>query len=148
MKEAVERMKALGPETAGKEGQLGTLNEILTLCESVKLTEPVIDWAHLHARSKGLIKTKEDYTKVLDEIEKRLGTEAIKNLHIHFTPVEFTDRGERKHHPMDETQYGPSFKPLAELIAQLGLRPVVISETPLLDRDSKKMRDILHQILK
>jgi len=155
MRDAVERMKTLGiagvrlgPETAGKEGQLGTLNEILALCEGVESTEPVIDWAHLHARGKGFIKTKEDYAKVLDEIEKRLGTEAVKNLHVHYTPVEFTDRGERKHHPMDENQYGPSFKPLAQLIAQLDLKPVVISETPLLDRDSKKMRDALNQILK
>lgn len=150
MGKAVERIKALGvtgvrlgPETTGKKTQLGGLNEILTLCESVELTEPVIDWAHIHARNAGLIKTKEDYANILDKIEDRLGMEAVKNLHIHYTPVEFTNKGERKHHTMSELGYGPSFRPFAELIAKLSLKPVVISESPVLDVDAQKMRDIV-----
>ena len=154
MKEALERIKALGitrvylgPEIMGKMSQLGSLNEILTLCESVDQTQPTIDYGHLHARGSGAIKTKDDYAKILYEVENRLGSDVLVNLHCHYTPVEYTKRGEKKHHPMPEPGFGPDFKSFAELIAELGLKPVIISESPLLDRDSIRMRGTLLQIL-
>lgn len=150
MNEVIEVMHALGikdvklgPETMGKLSQFGSLDEILTLCEQVEQTVPVVDWAHIHAREKGKFKTIDDYGEVLDEIEKRLGSETVKNLHCHFTRVEFTDKGEKCHHIMDETDYGPDFRPLAKLIAELDLKPIIISESPILDVDSIKMRKIL-----
>jgi len=150
MREVVESMRALqitkvhlGPETTGKLSQLGNLDEILTLCEGVELTEPVIDWAHIHAREGGKMKTLDDFRKALGTIEKQLGTKAMKNLHCHYTLVEFTAKGEKRHRTMKEIEYGPPFEPLASLIAELGLTPVIISESPFLDLDSQKMRDIV-----
>ena len=150
MSEVVESMRSLqiteahlGPETTGKVSQLGSLDEVLTLCERVELTEPVIDWAHIHAREGGKMKTLDDFRKALDTIEKRLGTDAVKNLHCHYTLVEFTGKGEKRHHIMDEVEYGPPFEPLATLIAELGLTTVIISESPILDADAQKMRDIV-----
>jgi deoxyribonuclease-4 len=150
MKEVVESMRSnsitrvhLAPETTGKPSQLGNLQEVLTLCEKVELTEPNIDWAHLHAREKGKLKTMDDFRKVIDEIEKRLGTDAVKNLHCHYSHIEFTDKGERRHHLMEEVEYGPDFNLLASLIAELDLKPVMICESPNLDIDALKMRDIL-----
>ena len=150
MSEVVESMKSLGitrvnlgPETMGKLSQFGSLDEILTLCENLGLTEPVIDWAHIHARERGGLKTAEDFAKILDTVGKRLGTEAMKNLHYHYTPVEFTNKGEKRHHTMNEVGYGPDFKLLASIIAELGLKPVIISETPVIDIDAQKMRDIV-----
>lgn len=155
MKEAVERAKAegvrkayLGPETTGKKSQVGDLNEILTMCEEVDMTLPTVDWAHLHARGIGAIKSKGDYAKMLDEIEKRLGLDVVKNLHCHYTPVEFTDKGEKEHHTMEEPGYGPDFEPLAELIAELGFNPVIISESPILDLDSIRMKTIVERFLR
>ncbi|MFQ5999226.1 MAG: TIM barrel protein [Candidatus Bathyarchaeia archaeon] len=150
MSEVVESMKSLqitkvhlGPETTGKPSQFGSLDEVLTLCEKVELTEPVVDWAHIHARDGGKMKTVNDFREALIEIEKRLGTDAMKNLHCHYTLVEFTDKGEKRHHIMDEVEYGPPFEPLATLIAELDLKPVIISESPVLDVDAQKMRDMV-----
>jgi len=150
MDEVVESMRSLGitkvhlgPETTGKPSQFGSLDEVLTLCERVELTEPVIDWAHIHAREGGKMKTVNDFREALNDIEKRLGTDATKNLHCHYTLVEFTGKGEKCHHTMDEVEYGPSFELLASLIAELDLKPVVISESPILDVDAQKMRDIV-----
>jgi len=151
MKEVTETMRAnnitkvkLAPETTGKPSQLGDLQEILTMCEEVELTRPTIDWAHLHARERGKLKTKEDFRKIIDEIEKRLGTDAVKNLHCHFSQIEFTAKGEKRHHTMDEVEYGPDFKLLASLIVDLDLKPVLICESPNLDIDAQQMRDILN----
>jgi len=142
------RKVKLGPETMGKLSQFGSLDEILTICEEVEHTVPVVDWAHIHAREKGKFKTINDYHEVLDEIEKRLGNDSVKNLHCHFTRVEFTDKGEKCHHTLDETDYGPEFRPLAKIIAEQDLKPVIISESPILDVDSIKMKNILIEELK
>jgi deoxyribonuclease-4 len=155
VKETVESLKNLGiknvkigPETMGKPSQFGSLDEVLSLCEEVEQAQPVIDWAHLHARDKGRFKTIDDFRKVIEEIEKRLGTEAARNMHCHFTKVEFTDKGEKCHHIMDEADYGPDFTMLAKVIAEYKLNPVIISESPILDLDAVKMRDILQNELR
>ncbi len=155
LKDVVESMKTLGikkvkigPETMGKQSQFGSLEEILKLCEEVEQTQPVIDWAHLHARDKGRFRTIEDFRKVVEEIENRLGTEAVKDMHCHFTKVEFTEKGEKRHHTLDEAEYGPDFTLLAKVIVEFKLRPVIISESPVLDVDAVKMRDILQREIK
>jgi deoxyribonuclease-4 len=155
LKDVVERLRALGisdvklgPETMGKPTQFGSLEEVLALCEQVEQTQPVIDWAHLHARDRGRFKNVDDFRVVVEEIERRLGTEAVKNMHCHFTKVEFTDKGEKCHHTMDEAGYGPDFEMLAKIIADFRLNPVIISESPVLDVDAIKMRDILRKEMK
>ena len=154
LKEVVETMRNLGirntkigPETMGKPSQLGSLDEVVGICEDVEQTQLVVDWSHLHAREMGRLGTLEDFRKVAEKIETRLGTEALKNMHCHFTKIEFTDKGERRHHPLNEERYGPDFGMLAQIIAEYKLRPVVISESPLLDLDAMRMRDILRELL-
>jgi deoxyribonuclease-4 len=125
----------------GKHAQVGSLDEILTISEKVERTQLVIDWGHLHARSGGRLNSAADFRAVIEEAEKRLGTEAVKNMHCHFSKIEFTNKGERRHHILDEEAYGPNFSSFAEVISEFKLRPVVICETPLLDVDAMKMRD-------
>ncbi|RLI06258.1 deoxyribonuclease IV [Candidatus Bathyarchaeota archaeon] len=138
------RMPSLGPETTGKPTQLGSLEEIIRICEEVENCRPVVDWAHLHAREgKGSIRGKDDYRAVLELLEARLGREAVLDLHVHYTPVEFSAKGEVRHHTMAEAGYGPDFRPFAELVAEMGLRPVIISESPVLDRDSILMKKMV-----
>jgi deoxyribonuclease-4 len=150
MEEVVEAMRSLGitrvhlaPEMMGKQAQFGTVEEVCALCERVDLTEPNVDWAHLHARDQGGFKTVDDMRKVMDTIEKRLGTNALKNLHCHYSHIEFTDKGERRHHNIDRTEYGPDFQFLAQLIAERQLKPVIACETPNLDVDAVKLRDMV-----
>ena len=137
-------LPALGPETTGKPSQLGSLDEIISICEAVESCRPVVDWAHIHARDgKGSIRGRADYEAILNKLESRLGGDVVEDLHTHFTRVEFSAKGEVKHHTMAEEDYGPDFAPLAELIAELGLRPVIISESPILDRDSLVMKEMV-----
>jgi deoxyribonuclease-4 len=137
----------LGPEVSGKLAQLGSLDETLAICESVDHTQPVIDWAHLHARQRGNLRTITDFRRVFEAIENRLGSKTAKNLHCHFSLVEYGYRGERRHHPLHTPGYGPKFDLLADAIASLDLTPVIISESPLLDQDAREMRDIVHRKL-
>ncbi len=89
------------------------------------------------------MKTANDFRVVIEKIEKRLGGDAFRNWHCHFTRVEFTEKGEKRHHTLDEVEYGPDLHHLATLITELNLKPVIISESPILDVDAQKMRDMV-----
>ncbi len=136
VKSAIEALKAEGLsdvhmclETMGKVNQLGNLDEVMALCELDDWLLPTIDFGHLNARDRGSIKTKEDYAFILDTLENRLGSDRAKVFHAHFSKIEYTDGGEKKHLTFEDDVFGPDFMPLAELIAERDLSPTIICES-------------------
>lgn len=117
------------PETMGKINQLGTLEEVLELCGVDERFLPTVDFGHLNARTLGGIKTRGDYAKMLDLIENALGFERLKNMHIHFSKIEYTNGGEKRHLTFADKQFGPDYEPLIEEIHKRGLEPSIICES-------------------
>lgn len=152
IREVVERLKQegikilIGPETTGKKSQVGSLEETIKICQEIEMTAPTVDFAHLHARSTGkMFENKDDYLRVFRLIEEKLGSEIAKNLHTHFSEIEYTEKGERKHLDLG-TKNEPPFIPLAEVIIENGYTPTIICETPLLDLDALKMKKVLEKL--
>jgi len=120
---------AVAPETMGKPAQLGNLDEILELCTVVGgKVVPAIDFGHLHAAGKGALTEVASFSEVLDRIEVALGAGALTSLHIHFSQIEFTRAGERRHRTTLDEGYGPDFTYLARLIYDRNLAPTIICE--------------------
>ncbi|MDK2887728.1 MAG: deoxyribonuclease [Thermoanaerobacter sp.] len=119
----------VAPETAGKPAQLGSLDEVLEFCTLDPRVVPAVDFAHLHAAGRGALKSMEDFAIVLDRIESWLGKEAVRKLHIHFSPIEFTGAGERRHRTLLDGGFGPDFRFLARLIVERKLTPTIICES-------------------
>lgn len=117
------------PETMGKINQLGTLEEVLELCGVDERFLPTVDFGHLNARTLGGIKSRDDYAKMLDLIENELGHERLSRMHIHFSKIEYTGGGEKKHLTFADKQYGPQYEPLLEEIHKRGLEPSIICES-------------------
>lgn len=130
-------------ETMGKINQLGSLEEVIELCNVDERVWPTIDFGHLHCRGLGAINSKEDYADILDRLENGIGTERAKTMHVHFSRIEYTKGGEKMHHTFADVQYGPEFTPLAELIAERGYEPVFICESKgTMAEDAKSMKDM------
>ena len=119
----------LCPETMGKIGQLGTLDEVLELCKVDPRITPCIDFGHLNARTLGGIASKADYAAILDRMEETLGDVRAKRFHVHFSRIEYSAGGEKRHWTFAETQFGPEPEPLMELLRERGLAPVIICES-------------------
>lgn len=117
------------PETMGKMNQLGTLDEVLELCTLDERLLPCIDFGHLNARTLGALKEKQDFAAVLDAIENKLGAARLKEFHSHFSKIEYTAGGEKRHLTFEDTVFGPDYEPLIELIYERGLCPTVICES-------------------
>ena len=136
LKKAQERLDSEGlseiiicPETMGKVNQLGTLEEVLELCGVDERFLPTVDFGHLYARTHGGITCREDYAKMLDLIADKLGTERLNSMHIHFSRIEFTAGGEKRHLTFEDTQFGPEYQPLMQEIKQRGMTPSIICES-------------------
>ena len=136
MRRAVEALDEAGygdmtlcPETMGKIGQLGTLDEVLALCGVDKRITPCIDFGHLNARTLGGIQSRADYAAILDRMGEALGDERARRFHVHFSRIEFSAGGEKRHWTFAETQFGPEPQPLMELLAERRLEPVIICES-------------------
>lgn len=120
----------LCPETLGKLNQYGTLDEMLALCAPYqKGVVPCIDFAHLHAAGGGCISAVDDFDALLDRSVQMLGQERMRNFHIHFSHIEYTAAGERRHRTFAEDGYGPDFALLAPCLVARELEPVVICES-------------------
>ena len=136
------------PETMGKINQLGTLEEVLALCELDDSLIPCIDFGHLNARTLGSIKGKGDFDLILKEMKNRLGEERASKFHSHFSKIEYTDGGEKRHLTFEDDFYGPDFMPLMELIAEYNLSPTFVCESAGTQaEDAKAMKDYYFSVL-
>ena len=137
----------MGLETMGKINQLGTLDEVLTLCKISPLYHPVVDFGHLNARNVGNYFTDRDsYRAVFDQIANTLGDEYAFNLHCHFSKIEYTKAGEKKHLTFEDSVFGPDFEPLAEAIVREGVAPRIICESAgTMAEDALAMKQMYQQ---
>lgn len=137
----------LCPETMGKQNQLGSLAEVMELCTMSAWVRPAVDFGHLHAVSGGKYITKQEVETVFDSVAEKLGAEAAKNLHIHFSRIEFTKGGEKRHWTFAD-EFGPPHEPLIELCAGRGFTPRVICESAGTQASDAKVMQNLYFLLK
>ena len=120
----------IGVETMGKLNQLGTIEEVIELCKLGGTLSPVVDFGHVNCRELGAaFKTKDDYCRVFDRIGETLGDSYARDLHCHFSKIEYTDKGEKKHLTFKDDKFGPPYEPFAEAIAEYGLTPSIVCES-------------------
>jgi len=118
----------IAAETTGKINVFGSLDEVLKLYSDTGCYF-CVDFAHLRARGLGKIN--------YDEVFKKL--KSYKKLHCHFSGIEWSDKGERKHvvTPKDW---------MLELIKYLKKNKkeaVIINESPDCLNDSIKMMKLV-----
>lgn len=163
--ESTDSKVRIGLETMGKLNQLGTLSEVLTLCKIDKSRlYPVVDFGHLNCRGRlhsgvfddpdepdvtgGVFVTVDDYRKVFDRIANELGDGYAKTLHCHFSKIEYTKSGEKKHVRFEDEGFEPAFEPLLEAVVREGVAPRFISESAgTMAEDAKTMKDYYDSLL-
>lgn len=117
------------PETMGKMGQIGTVEEITELCEIDQIYTPCVDFGHVNSREQGSLKSVEDYKSRLAYMVEHLGYERMKHFHVHFSKIQYGAKGEIRHLTFDDTVFGPEFEPLAYALLELKLEPYIVCES-------------------
>lgn len=129
----------IGLENMGKKGSWGTIEEIGKVVREVEGVVPVLDFAHLHAREGGSLRTRKDF-------ERALAMAAALHegrLHCHFSCIEYTEQGERRHLPL--TTRDPDYRILAGILRRRKGEMTLISETPPPEEGAREMVTLLRE---
>lgn len=136
------------PETMGKINQIGTVEEVTEFCKVADFFIPTVDFGHINARTQGSLVTQEDYEKLIVHIIENLGFERAKNLHVHFSKIQYSTGGEVRHLTFADNIYGPDFEPLARAFKKYNMEPYIICESDGTQADDAiEMKRIYESIL-
>lgn len=129
-------------ENLGKLNQVGSVEDIIQLCKLTDNFVPCIDFGHLHGRSLGrFLNSKEEFEQVFQQLYANLPAWKVDGMHIHFSKLLYTDRGEKKHTPFSDKPAGP--KPAFFLRALSSqpptFNPTIVCESPDSYRDGYKL---------
>ena len=138
-------------ETAGKTGQLGSVDEILNISTIVEGVYPCIDFGHVHARTLGGLEEPRPIFKLVKQLRDFIGMQSAPRIHFHYTPIHYGPKGEIKHRAINDRYpqpqqiglfdtyavgeyscdgyYHPRFEPVAEALKMIDIDCNVISET-------------------
>ena len=129
------------PETMGKSSLLGSLEDILLMSREVEGVLPCLDFAHLHARpGDGSVNSKEEWLGILDRYQKTLGEVSLKHLHIHLSGIEYSQKGERNHLPIQDSDL--HIHDLLSVLNKAGCSGRILSESPILEEDAVFMQTL------
>ena len=124
----------LGLETMGRGSTWGTLDEIGRVVGALKGVQPVVDFAHIHARYGGSLRSEEDFRKLVEAMTSMHPG----RLHCHYSCIEYTKAGERKHLPLSARD--PDFSHLVPVLRGISRECTIICETPTPSADAMNMR--------
>jgi deoxyribonuclease-4 len=140
LKEVLEQLNNEGimidvrPELTGKATQFGSLQELVRLSQEFEgRIKPCIDFAHQHARHGGGWGTYDKYIEVLEILEAGLGSEILQDLHMHFSGINYSAKGERNHLPFVEADN--NYRDLLKALKEKHVGGQLVIESPVMEED-------------
>lgn len=122
----------LAPETTGKPSQFGSIDELLRLRKDTG-ADICCDFAHILARQGSI-----DYGEVFNKLEP------LKRVHAHFSGIEYSGKGERRHLVTKKSAIRPLLKEIIKRKADI----TIINESPSPLKDSLKTAEALGTLMK
>lgn len=115
------------PEVTGKASQFGTLEEVTELSSEVEGVAPCIDFAHWHART-AMFNSYNEFVSILRHVERKLGRQALDNMHIHISGIDYGKHGETHHLSLAESDF--NYVDLVKALCDYEVKGLVICESP------------------
>ena len=136
---AADNPVTLRPETMGKSAMLGSLDDTIKMSLALKGVKPCLDVAHLHARAgDGSVNSYDEWAHVLEDYGNALGESALKDLHIHISGIEYGEKGEKEHLPLEESDL--DFKAIFQALNDFECQGRILCESPILEEDALKCK--------
>lgn len=150
--ECVAELRAQGnpailrPETMGKSAMLGSLQDTIEMACAIPGIVPCIDFAHLHARpGDGSVNTYPEWIDLINGYAKYLGNDALHHLHIHLSGINYSEKGERNHLPLKESDL--DIQNLLKALYDTGCQGRILCESPVLEQDALYMQEVWHSLV-
>jgi deoxyribonuclease-4 len=130
----------LRPETMGKGAMLGSLEDTLDMGKAIAGVEPCLDFAHLHARAgDGSMNSYDEWMGALKAYRKALGKAALGRLHCHLSGIEYSEKGERNHLFLADSDF--DLDGLMRALQDSGCGGRIVCESPEdMDKDAQVIK--------
>ncbi|MBE5743372.1 MAG: endonuclease IV [Clostridiales bacterium] len=134
------------PETMGKSAQIGTVEEVVEFCKIAPFYYPCVDFGHVNSLNQGSLNSVDNYLEIFNKIESGLGFHKLDNMHVHFSKIMYSQKGEVKHLTFEDNEYGPLPEHFISAVKIKGINPYIISESAgTQDVDSKIMKELYNK---
>jgi deoxyribonuclease-4 len=135
----------LRPETMGKSAMLGSLEDTLEMAKAIPGVLPCIDFAHLHARpGDGSMNSYGEWMLLMQSYAHFLGADSLHHLHIHLSGIAYSEKGERSHLPLKESDL--DILHLLKALKAAGAQGRILCESPEMETDALYMQEIWHSL--
>lgn len=135
----------LRPETMGKSAMLGSFEDTLAMSLAMDMVQPCLDFAHLHARpGDGTLNTYDEWSRLLETYARTLGSDALRQLHIHLSGIEYGPKGEKNHLPLADADL--DLKSLFRALQEFECAGRILCESPIMEVDALKMKKMWRQV--
>jgi deoxyribonuclease-4 len=139
----------LRPETMGKAALLGSLDDTLVMSKGVPSVRPCLDFAHLHARlGDGSMNTYEEWSRLLETyrhaFKDTLGDQALQELHIHLSGIEYGPKGEKEHLRVEEADL--DMRALFRALRDFDCGGRILCESPVMEDDALILKQTWQEI--
>ena len=132
---AANNPATLRPETMGKGAMLGSLEDTLEMSRQIPAVQPCLDFAHLHARpGDGTMNTYDEWCQVLEAYGDALGEDALKDLSCHLSGIDYTEKGEQNHLPIEESDF--DLDALLKALHKFNAAGRLLCESPVMEEDA------------
>jgi hypothetical protein len=118
----------IGIETTGKIGELGSLENVIDIVKRTRNTEPIVNWANIHARGSGALRTEDDFRRVFDKVRADVGQSWLGNAYFLFSGVLYGPSGKIRHIPLKDSDI--SMRTMIRQSISFGVRGTLIFEDP------------------
>lgn len=127
----------LRPETMGKAAMLGSLEDTIRMSQEIEGVQPCFDVAHMFARTgDGSVNNYEDWATALETYGKELGKDSLKRMHIHISGIDYGEKGEKEHLPLDESEL--DYRSFLKALSDFNCQGRILCESPILEEDALK----------
>lgn len=123
----------IGIETTGRLNELGSVEDVIDMVKRTTRTEPVLNWAHIHARSSGALTSEEDFRRILDKVRSEIGQYWLKEAYFIFSGISYDPSGALQHRSVVRSDM--KLEHLIKSIQSLNIKGTLIFETPNKEKD-------------
>ncbi len=135
----------ISPETMGKEKSFGTLDELIAVRKADKRVSLCLDISHIYAGSRGKINDYESFKEFINKVENAFGKEYLNDVHIHLSGICFSNKGERKHLELVESDF--NYKDFLRVLVDRKVFGRIICESPNLEKDALTLKNYYQSLI-
>ncbi len=118
----------IGFEPTGKINEVGSLEDILEISKRTSKTEPIVNFAHIHARGSGALRSEADFRSVIDKVRATIGQQWLHNAYLMYSGVTYGPSGLKDYVPFQKSDLKLNY--VIKTIMSYGMKGTLIFEDP------------------